>query len=91
MKQASSDDYIKTLKERMRISKIYSAHQMIGLSIAELLEDGMHKALYMKLAKEYNNDWLMRLARDVASRANIQNKGAYFMKLLQNKRMNEKD
>jgi len=91
MKQASPEDYIKTLRERMRISKIYSAHQMVGLSIAELLEDKAHKALYMKLAKEYNNDWLMRLARDVASRVNIQSKGAYFMKLLQNKKINKKD
>ncbi|MDI6734493.1 MAG: hypothetical protein QMD50_03345 [Patescibacteria group bacterium] len=85
MKQTSKEDYIKILKERMKILKVYSVYQMTGLSIADLLEDRAHKSLYMKLAKKYNNDWLMRLARDVASRNNIQNKGAYFMKLLQSK------
>lgn len=76
------DDYLETLKKRAKESKVYSYHQLVGLSIAELLEDDKHKALYMKLAKLHNSDKLLKLAKDVAERKNIKNKGAYFMKLL---------
>lgn len=76
------DDYLETLKKRAKESKVYSYHQMVGLTLAELLEDDKHKGLYMKLAKLHDSDKLIRLAKDVAERKNIKNKGAYFMKLL---------
>ncbi len=76
------DDYLETLKKRAKESKVYSYHQMVGLTIAELLEDDKHKALYMKLAKLHNSDKLLKLAKDIAERKNVKNKGAYFMRLL---------
>ena len=76
------DDHLETLKKRAKESKVYSYHQLVGLTIAELLEDDKHKALYMKLAKLHDSDKLMRLAKNTAERKNIKNKGAYFMKLL---------
>jgi len=36
----------------------------------------------MKLAKNYNSTELITLAKNVASRKSIKNKGAYFMKVL---------
>jgi len=38
-------------------------------------------ALYMKLARDDNADKLLKLAKSVADRKNVENKGAYFMKL----------
>jgi hypothetical protein len=76
------DDYLETLKKRAKESRVYSYHQLVGLTLAEILEDDKHKALYMKLAKLHNSDKLLKLAKDVAERKNIKNKGAYFMKLL---------
>ena len=76
-------DYIEILKQRAKESRVYSEHQLVGLSIAEILEDEAHKSLYMRLAKKHSKDFLLRLAKDVADRRNISNKGAYFMKLLQ--------
>ena len=74
-------DYIKTLKERGKQSHVYKKFQLTGLIIAQLLEDEKHKSLYIKLAKEYNNEELMRLAKDVSERKKIEHKGAYFMKI----------
>jgi len=76
------DDYLETLKKRAKESKVYSYHQLVGLTLAETLEDDKHKGLYMKLAKLHDSDKLIRLAKDIAERKNIKNKGAYFMKLL---------
>ena len=36
----------------------------------------------MKLAKSHDSDKLIKLAKDIAERKNVKNKGAYFMKLL---------
>lgn len=74
--------YLEKLKERKAESRAYSKHQVIGLEIAELLDDHKHKALYIKLAKDWNSDELLRVAKDVAGRPNINNKGAYFMKII---------
>lgn len=74
--------YIDLLKKRGKESKVYSPHQMTGLLIAEILGDEKHKALYIKLAKTGNPNTLLGLAKDVADRENIKNKGAYFMKVL---------
>ncbi len=70
------------LKERAKKSKVYSPHQMTGLMLAEILGDEKHKSLYIKLAKKYQADKLLTLAKSVAGRKNVKNKGAYFMRLL---------
>lgn len=75
-------EYIETLKERKKKSRVYKEYQLIGLTLAEILEDEKHKSLYIKLAKEHEVQMLLTLAKDVASRNRIKNKGAYFMVLL---------
>ena len=55
---------------------------MIGLMLAEMLNDEKHKALYIKLAKEHDHEKLLTTARSVAERINVKNKGAYFMGVL---------
>ncbi len=77
-----SKDYIKTLRERGKTSHVHVAHQLAGLTIAELLRDQKHTSLYMKLAKQYDSNELMRLAKDVAERAGVHNRGAYFMRMM---------
>jgi len=76
------NEYVITLKDRAKKSRVYQPHQMTGLTLAEILEDSQHKSLYMKLAKIYDNHELLRLAKNLAERKTIENKGAYFMKLL---------
>lgn len=78
-----ANDYIKTLKDRRKESHIYRKFQLIGLEIADLLNDKEHKALYIKLSKEKNPETLLAIAKDVSLRKNIANKGGYFMKVLQ--------
>ncbi|MDP3729731.1 MAG: hypothetical protein Q8R26_03240 [bacterium] len=75
--------YFKTLRERSKKSRVYTPHQMTGLQLAEILEDKDHKSLYMRLAKQYDNAELIRLAKNLAERKSIENKGAYFMRMLQ--------
>jgi TnpA family transposase len=74
--------YMELLKSRRKQSKVYQAHQLIGLEIAQLLNDAMHKSLYMRLAKKKDHQLLMALARSVADRKEVRNRGAYFMRLL---------
>jgi len=74
-------DYLEELKKRKGESKVYKEYQLVGLLIAEILEDEEHKALYIKLAKENDQDKLLKLAKSVAERKDVLNKGAYFMKL----------
>lgn len=75
--------YIETLKERAKTSRVYKKYQLTGLLIAQLLNDESHKSLYIKLAKTRNQQKLMSIAKDIAERKNIRNKGAYFMRILQ--------
>lgn len=75
-------DYLEELEKRKKESKVYKDYQLVGLLIAETLNDEKHKSLYIKLAKEHNQNELLRLAKSVAERKNIENKGAYFMSLL---------
>lgn len=77
------EDYLKTLKDRKEKGKgrVNHSHQFIGLSIAKMLDDDNHKSLYIKLAKNNDEQDLMKVAKDVADRKNINNKGAYFMKV----------
>lgn len=77
-----SEFYFEVLKERGKKSHVYRKFQLIGLEIAQLLEDERHKSLYIKLAKEHNQSKLLRLAKEVAERKNVKNKGAYFMAIL---------
>ncbi|MBI2515250.1 hypothetical protein HYV91_03705 [Candidatus Wolfebacteria bacterium] len=74
--------YIETLKERAKKSRVYRKYQLTGLLISQLLNDEKHKSLYIKLAKEKDQQKLLELARDVSDRKNVSNKGAYFMTLL---------
>ncbi|PIR98108.1 MAG: hypothetical protein COT89_01065 [Candidatus Colwellbacteria bacterium CG10_big_fil_rev_8_21_14_0_10_42_22] len=78
------NSYFDELKKRAGESHVYSEHQMVGLMLAEILGDDKHKSLYMKLAKDYDADRLLRLAKDIADRPNVENRGAYFMKMLYN-------
>ncbi len=75
-------DYLETLKDRRKDSHIYREFQQIGLDIAGMLGDMRHKALYIKLAQQYDKSLLMGIARDVADRKEVNNRGAYFMKVL---------
>jgi len=77
------ENYLKILKERGKQSRVYKKYQLTGLMIAEILHDDKHKALYIKLAKERNQNKLLELAKGIAERPNIKNKGAYFMKMVQ--------
>ncbi len=79
---ATMDKYLETLKKRARESRVYSFHQLVGLDLAQILEDEKHKALYMRLAKTRSPAKLLKLAKEVAERKNVENKGAYFMRLL---------
>jgi len=76
------EDYFKALKKRAKTSRVYKKYQLVGLEIAQVLEDEKHKSLYIKLAKEHNPDALRALAQEVAERTQVKKKGAYFMKLL---------
>jgi hypothetical protein len=77
--------YVAELKRRGKESHVYRKYQLIGLEISQILSDEKHKALYIKLAKEQNAERLMALAKDIAGRSNVKNKGAYFMTLLKEK------
>ncbi|MFH0712855.1 MAG: hypothetical protein V2A55_03345 [Candidatus Jorgensenbacteria bacterium] len=90
-KSTNKGSYLDLLKERKADSRVYFHHQSVGLELAETLEDEKHKSLYMKLAKDYDAQALLELAKDVAMRKNVENKGAYFMKLLANLKKTKKD
>ena len=74
--------YIKKLKKRGMESHIYRKYQLMGLEIAQILEDEKHKSLYIKLAKECDGERMRQLAKEVAERRGVKNKGAYFMKVI---------
>lgn len=77
--------YLGNLDERAAKSRIYQSHQLIGLELADILDDRTRKALYMKLAKQHNKQDLLGLAKRIAANDNIRNKGAYFMKVFYSK------
>ncbi len=83
--------YVEELKRRGKESHVYRKYQLIGLEISQLLADEKHKALYIKLAKEQSAERLMSLAKDIAERKNVKNKGAYFMTLLKEQNTNAKN
>ncbi|MDO8574649.1 MAG: hypothetical protein Q7R86_03415 [bacterium] len=77
------DSYLTELKKRAKESKVYRKYQLVGLEVAQILQDDKHKSLYIKLAKDGDGEAMMRLAKDIAERSGVKNKGAYFMKLWQ--------
>ncbi len=81
---------MRILRERSGKSHIYQKHQMVGLMLSEILRDEKHKTLYIKLAKEHDCEKLIDIARSVADKLNIKNKGAYFMSVLFNKKSKPK-
>lgn len=76
-------DYLEELKERGKTSRVYREYQLIGLLVSQILEDEKHKSLYIKLAREYGAERMLQLAKNVAERKKVKNKGAYFMRLLE--------
>ncbi len=82
-------DYFRKMKERAKESRVYTRHQLTGLEIAELLDDRAHKSLYIKLAKDFNEDRLLSLAKSIAEKKDIKNKGAYFMAIWQKEKDDE--
>ena len=79
----TSKNYLQILKDRAKQSRVYQPHQMTGLNLAEILEDSEHKSLYMRLAKLYDNEELIQLAKRIAELKNVKNRGGYFMRMLQ--------
>lgn len=76
--------YTKTLAfRRTRSSPISRDYQFTGLMLADVLRDRTHKQIYLKLAREYDSGDLIRLAKDVAGREGVVNRGAYFMRRFQ--------
>lgn len=73
------DRYLHELAARRSRSRVRTRHQLIGLLIAEILQDRPHKSLYMRMAKDGDPDLLMGLAKDIASRPDVDHPGAYFM------------
>lgn len=79
---AKAGTYIKKLKQRAKESHVYRKYQLFGLEISQILKDEKHKSLYIKLAKERGAERLLRLAKEIAEKQNVKNRGAYFMALL---------
>ena len=77
------EDYLERLKERGKTSRVYREYQLVGLMVAEVLGDEKHKSLYIKLARKHGSERMLQLAKSVAERKEVRNKGAYFMKLLE--------
>lgn len=79
--------YLDKIRERAKKSRIHTRHQMIGLMIANILEDKKYLSLYIKMAREENGEKMLYMAKSIAENIRITNKGAYFMKVwrLQNK------
>ena len=75
--------YVETLRDRSKKSRTYTSYQTLGLDIATILNDWDHKTLYIKLAKDGDPHRLLEVAKKVAEKKDVQNKGAYFMKVLQ--------
>jgi len=77
-----TSNYLEELKKRKKKSHIYRKYQLTGLEISSILEDEKHKSLYIKLAKDHRDDQLLALAKTIAEKRGIKNRGAYFMSCL---------
>ncbi len=78
-----TEGYLEVIRERAKQSRVYSEHQLVGLIVAQVLHDEKHKSLYMKLAKSCGTEKILQLAKSVAERKRVKNKGAYFMRMLE--------
>ena len=78
----NKEGYLSELKKRAKESRAYKKHQLIGLEIADILDDRRHTSLYIKLAKEHRADVLLQLAKSVSGKSGVKNPGAYFMKII---------
>jgi len=76
----SSKTYFDELEKRSKKSRIHKPYQSVGLELAEILKDRRHIPLYIKLAKHHDADRLLRLAKSIAERKYIKNRGGYFMR-----------
>lgn len=71
------------LKDRGVKARVTQQFQLIGLEVATALKDFAHRAIYIKYAKELGSDRVLALAKDIASRRDVKNHAAYFMKMIQ--------
>ena len=78
------------LKDRGAKAHVTERFQLIGLEVATALKDFAHRALYIKYAKELGSDRVLALAKDVASRRDVKNPAAYFMKMIKEIRIANK-
>ncbi|MFH0890569.1 MAG: hypothetical protein V1856_00875 [Candidatus Liptonbacteria bacterium] len=78
----TTKEYLRELERRKRESRVYQRHQLDGLEISQILDDKKHKTLYIKLAKQHDPNRLRQLAKTVAEKKDVRNKGAYFMSCL---------
>ncbi len=85
-----TSSYIQELRRRTSESHAYKSYQLTGLEIANILEDWEHKSLYMRLAKERGESKMMQLAKEVAEKKNVENKGAYFMMVIKSEKDSKK-
>jgi hypothetical protein len=83
-------DYLDKLLKRRLKTRVFKDFQHTGLALSQILEDQKHKSFYIKLAKYINKQDLISIAKDVAERKNIANKGAYFMELIKQKGLLDK-
>lgn len=79
-------DYLETISKRTKKVRAHRSFQFVGLEIAMILGDFDHKSLYIKLAKEYDPERLLVLAKTVREKEHVTNRGAYFMKLMKEER-----
>ena len=77
--------YLEKISERQKDKHITREFQLIGLEVAEILHDHAHKALYIKLTKQFGKDRILSLAKTVAENKHVDNQGAYFMRALYGK------
>lgn len=82
----SVPDYLATLKDRAKESRVYRGFQLDGLEIAQMLGDEKHRSLYIRLAKIHDPFLLRVLARTISENGKVKNKGAYFMAALKSER-----
>ncbi len=78
--------YIKEMTDRSKKSKIYKEFQLVGLELADILNDKSHKSLYMRIAKLHDKQSLLQMAKKISEMKNVKNMGAYFMKMLKLKK-----
>jgi len=74
--------YLETLAKRRKDTRAYSRHQALGAELGEILRDTAHTALYIKLAMQFDDAVLRTLAKRIAEKKEVKNKGAYFMRVL---------